>query len=148
MDPFDQLADRLSTLSVAVRQEMVGLVSIAGALLLQFNQDYLAKEGRRPDGEPIQETGYSPAYAAYKKKYGKFTNTAFVDLKFSGDFLASFVLEYEGGGSFRIVATDKKAAFLTKYGELLGLREADIQDFVTTVLEPGLRRFARNYMRP
>lgn len=148
MDAFDQLANRLETLSLAVRQELVGLVSQAGALLLQFNQDYLAKEGRRPDGEEIQVTGYSPAYAAYKKKYGKFSNTAFVDLKFSGDFLNSFVLEYEGNATFRIVANDKKAAFLTKYGELLGLREEDVQDFVTTILEPALRRFGYNYMRP
>lgn len=147
LEAFDILAERLETLPLAVRQEMVGLVNHFGGTLLELNRNYLAKEGRRPDGEPIQDTAYSDVYAAYKRKYAKFTNTDFVDLKFSGDFLASFVLEYQGNGVFLIVATDKKADFLEKYGQLLGIREEDLEDFVRTILEPAIRQFITTYMQ-
>lgn len=143
---LNQLADRLAALPLATLQEVVFQVNRFGAELLQINQDYLAKKGERPDGQRIQPTGYSPAYQKFKAKYGKFSNTAFVDLKFSGDFLNSFVLDYQGGGVFRIVATDKKASFLAKYGELLGLREEDVDDFVSTILEPEIRAFIVRYM--
>lgn len=143
---LETLAARLESLPLATRQELVYQVQRFGDFLLSYNRDYLQREGRRPDGEAIQEGGYSPAYEAYKKKYGRFANTAFVDLKFSGDFLVSFVLEYDGNMVFSIVATDKKAGFLSKYGELLGIREADLNDFVSVILEPEIRAFVGRYV--
>ena len=145
-DALDQLADRLDTLPLAVNQAVVGIVERFGLLLLTLNRDYLQKQGERPDGQPLQARGYSPAYASYKKKYGTFTNTAFVDLKFSGDFLASFRITYTGSLQFTIDATDKKAGFLAKYGALLGLREEDVQTFVTATLEPEVRAFISQHL--
>jgi hypothetical protein len=143
---LDRLADRLESAPLALRQHAVQVIQQFGGFLLDYNKNYLQKEGKRPDGEIIQDTGYSNAYAAYKRKYGRFTNTAFVDLKFSGDFLESFALEYQGSLRFAIVANDKKAALLLKtYGPLLGVREADILDFIGTYLEPALRQFLTSY---
>lgn len=146
LQQLDTLADRLETLPLAVRQEVVFQVQRFQVLLLEFNKDYLQKQGERPDGAPISSKPYSPAYAAFKKRYGKYTNTAFVDLKFSGDFLDSFVLEYDGNLTFRIVATDKKADLLKKYGELLGIRDTDLNDFVGQILEPEIRAFVERYV--
>lgn len=147
MQAIDHLADRLETLPLAVRRACVGIIEHFGLLLLDLNRDYLQKQGERVDGSPIKPTAYSAAYAAYKKKYGKFTNTAFVDLKFSGDFLASFKLNYTSGLTFTIEATDEKAAFLTKYGQLLGLREADVLAFCKQILAPEVRLFVIDYMK-
>lgn len=147
MDSLDRLADRLETLPLAVRRACVGLIEHFGLLLLDLNRDYLQKQGERVDGSPIQPTGYSKAYAAFKKKYGKFTNTAFVDYKFSGDFLASFKLNYTAGLTFEIEATDEKAGLLNKGGQLLGLRAADLLAFVRDILEPEVRQYVIDYMK-
>ena len=147
MEALLRLADRLDTLPLAVRQACVGIIEHFGLLLLDLNRDYLQKQGERVDGSPIQNAGYSSAYAAYKKKYGRFTNTAFVDYKFSGDFLASFKLTYTGSLTFEIEATDEKAGFLNKGGQLLGLRAADVVAFVKQVLEPEIKQFVTEYMR-
>jgi hypothetical protein len=138
MDALDHLADRLDTLPLAVRRALVGLVNTFAQELLERNRDYLQKQGERPDGQAISPKGYSSAYAAHKKKYGKFTNTRFVDLKFSGDFLASFQLGYLGNLRFELTATDKKAGFLAKYGELLGVREPDVIAFLEQRIKPEL----------
>ena len=143
---LETLADRLESLPLATRQELVTLVQRFGGFLLNYNRDYLQREGRRPDGEVIGSGQYSSAYKAYKSKYGRFNNTAFIDLKFSGDFLASFILEYDGSLLFHIVANDKKASFLAKYGELLGIRKEDLDDFVSAILEPEIRAFVARYM--
>lgn len=147
MDALLKLADRLDTLPLAVRQACVGIIEHFGLLLLDLNRDYLQKDGERVDGSPIQNSGYSTAYAAFKKKYGKFTNTAFVDYKFSGDFLASFKLNYTGNLTFEIEATDEKAAFLNVGGQLLGLRAADARAFVVEILEPEVKQFVTEYLR-
>ena len=147
LDKFDRLADRLETLPLAVRRASVGIIEHFGLLLLDLNRDYLQKQGERVDGSPIQNKGYSDAYAKFKKKYGKYTNTAFVDYKFSGAFLASFKLNYTSGLTFEIEATDEKAAFLNVGGQLLGLREADAIQFVKEVLEPEVRAFVTEHMR-
>ena len=138
------MADALETLPLALRQAMVGVVQTFGQQLLDLNRGYLLN-GERPDGEPIQESGYSPAYAAYRRKYGK--QTAVVDLKFGGDFQKAFVLEYIGSLRFEIKNTDSKAAkLLTTYGELYGIREADIEDYVERYLKPEAEIFIRNYL--
>ena len=141
------LANRLDTLPQAVRDASVGIIEHFGLLLLDLNRDYLQKQGERVDGSPISGKGYSAPYAAYKKKYGKFTNTAFVDYKFSGDFLASFKLNHTGNLTFEIEATDEKAGFLNVGGQLLGLRAADIQAFVSQILEPEIKEFVTDYLR-
>ena len=147
LDKFDRLADRLETLPLAVRRASVGIIEHFGLLLLDLNRDYLQKQGERVDGSPIQNKGYSDAYAKFKKKYGKYTNTAFVDYKFSGAFLASFRLNYTGNLSFTIEATDEKAAFLNVGSQLLGLRAADAVAFVKQVLEPEVKLFVADYMK-
>ena len=147
MTSIDRLADRLDALPLAVRTASVPISEQFGLLLLDLNRDYLQKQGERVDGAPIQASGYRAAYAKYKKKQGAFTNTAFVDLKFSGDFLASFKLNYTAALVFQIETTDKKAGFLAKYGQLLGLREADVLAFVRQVLEPEVRLFVVDYMK-
>lgn len=147
MEALTRLADRLDTLPQAVRDACVGIIEHFGLLLLDLNRDYLQKQGERVDGSPIQSAGYSTAYAAFKKKYGKFNNTAFVDYKFSGAFLESFQLNYTGNLTFEIEATDEKAAFLNAGGQLLGLRAADIQAFVNQILEPEIKKFVTDYLR-
>jgi hypothetical protein len=141
---LDSLAGRLESLPLATRQELVALVQRFGKELLAYNQGYLLK-GERPDGEPIQASGYSPAYAAYRKKYGR--QTAFVDLQLTGDFQEKFVLPYLGSLEFEIDNLDPKAAKLLKsYGPLYGVREEDLQDYVSTFLEPAIREFVTRYM--
>jgi hypothetical protein len=141
---LEALADRLESLPLATRQELVFQVDFFREYLLSLNRDYLAKEGRRPDGEVIGSGTYTTAYAAYKAKYG--LQNRFIDLKFTGDFLDSFQLHHEGSGVFRIVATDEKAGFLAKYGELLGVREEDIEAFVSQIIEPEIRAFVARYV--
>lgn len=144
IDEIERLADAIETLPLALRQALVGIVQTFGQELLDINRGYLLK-GERPDGAPIQESGYSPAYAAYRRKYGK--QTAVVDLKFEGDFQKGFVLDYVGGLRFEIINTDSKAAKLLKtYGELYGIRETDIEDYIERYLLPEVEIFIRNYL--
>lgn len=141
---LNRLAGRLESLPLATRQELVTLVQRFGAELLALNQGYLLK-GERPDGEPIQERGYSVAYAAYRRKYGR--QTAVVDLQLTGDFQKAFVLPYLGGLRFEVDNLDPKAAKLLKsYGPLYGVRDEDVADYVRAYLEPAIRAFVGRYM--
>lgn len=143
-DPIDALADRLDTLPLAVRQGLVGAVQTFGERLLDLNRAYLAK-GERPDGGSIQPQGYSPAYAAYRAKYGK--QTAVVDLDFTGEYYKGFRLPYLGGLQFEVENIDPKAAkLLTSYGELYGIREADVEDFIRTSLLPEVEQVIQQHM--
>jgi hypothetical protein len=144
LQALETLADRLESLPLATRQELVFQVDFFREYLLSLNRDYLAKLGQRPDGERIGAGTYTTAYAKYRAKYG--LQTRFIDLKFTGDFLDSFQLHHEGSGVFRIVATDEKAGFLKKYGELLGVREEDIEAFITQLVEPEIRAFVGRYV--
>jgi hypothetical protein len=144
VDPIEALADRLDTLPVAVRQAVVGLVQTFGQRLLALNRGYLLK-GERPDGEPIQARGYSPAYARYRAKYG--LQTEVVDLAFTKEFSKAFRLPYLGSLQFEIENIDPKAAKLLKaYGDLYGVREEDILDFITTSIEPEVRQVVVQHM--
>lgn len=142
---FDRLADALDTLPLVVRQSLVGLVQSATQQLLNFNREYLQKLGERPDGATIQPQGYSTAYAAYRRKYGK--QTAYVDLDFTGEYVKAFALDYVGGLTFEVQNNDPKVALLAKkYGELLGVRAADLEEFIRTVLEPQVREVITQHM--
>jgi hypothetical protein len=144
-DPLTTLADRLDTLPLAVRQALVRLVETFGQRLLDLNRSYLA-QGERPDGSPIDAGGYSPAYARYRAKYGKQTQVK--DLDFTGEYYSRFVLPYIGGLRFEVANLDPKAAQLLKnYGELYGIREADIIDFITTTIEPEIRQVVAQHMQ-
>ncbi len=142
---LEALATRIDGLSEAVRREFQRLVSDAAGLLLDINKGYLAA-GYASDGKPLQPNTYSPAYAAYKAKYGKNKQVAHVDLKLTEAFQDSFLLEPKGGLEYEIVATDAKYAFLSTYGDLLGIREADLDDFVGSILRPEIDAFVARYM--
>lgn len=143
-DPIEALAARLDTLPLAVRQAVVGLVQTFGEQLLDANRAYLAK-GQRPDGSPVDAGGYSPAYARYRAKYGK--QTAVKDLHFTGDYYNSFRLPYLGSLLFEIENIGPKAAKLLKsYGELYGVQEKDIIDFITSTIEPEVRQVVVQHM--
>lgn len=144
-DPIEALAARLDTLPLVVRQAVVGLVQTFGEQLLDANRGYLAK-GQRPDGSPVDANGYSPAYARYRAKYGK--QTAVKDLHFNGDYYEGFRLPYLGSLQFEIDNIDPKAAkLLRSYGDLYGVREADILDFITTTIEPEVRQVVVQHMQ-
>ncbi|MBG8556163.1 hypothetical protein [Hymenobacter guriensis] len=145
LDQLEALATRIERLPAAVREELGRLVRDGGALLLDINRGYL-EAGKLPDGQVIQPGGYSPAYAKFKAKYGKFKNTAYVDLKLTGEFLDSLELQDTAELQYLIVATDEKYAFLQKYGELLGINEADLDDFVRSILQPELDAFIGRYL--
>lgn len=144
-DPIEALADALDTLPLAVRQGLVGVVQTFGEQLLDYNRQYLQK-GQKPDGTPVDSGGYSPPYAAYRAKYGK--QTAVKDLNFTGAYYDSFLLPYVGGLQFEVENSDSKAKqLLTSYGELYGIREADIEDFITTYLLPEVAQLIRTHMQ-
>jgi hypothetical protein len=144
MDPIARLADALETLPLAVRVAVRGLVQTLGEFLLDYNRAYLAA-GQRPDGSPVDAGGYSPAYAAYRAKYGK--QTAVKDLHFTGEYYENFRLPYLGGLAFEIDNIDPKAAKLLKsYGALHGVRESDIEDFVLARVEPEVRQVIQQHM--
>jgi hypothetical protein len=144
-DPIEALADRLDTLPLAVRRGMVGAVQTFGGFLLDYNRAYLLA-GQKPDGSPIDPNGYSPAYAAYRRKYGK--QTAVKDLTFTEAFAKAYHLDYLGSEQFSIENLDPKAAKLLKeYGELYGIREADIVDFITRYIEPEVRQVVIQHMQ-
>lgn len=143
-DPIEALAARLDALPLAVRQAVVGLVQTFGEQLLDANRAYLAK-GQRPDGSPVDAGGYSPAYQKYRAKYGK--PTEFVTLNFTGDYYEAFRLQYAGSLEFTVENLDPKAAkLLRSYGDLYGVREADIIDFITTTIEPEVRQVVIQHM--
>ncbi len=145
LDALGNLADALETLPLATRRALVGIVEHFRQQLLDLNRGYLTQEGNRPDGAPIQPQGYSRAYAALRARLGK--QTAFVDMDFSGAYLDSFVLEYVGGLQFEPRATDSKAAKLfARYGQLLGVREVDLREFVIEYIEPEVRVFVGQHM--
>ncbi|GAA4393571.1 hypothetical protein [Hymenobacter koreensis] len=146
VEELEALAVRLERLPAAVRAELSRLVVDASGLLLDINREYIEKAGQTVDAQAIQASGYSPAYAKYKAKYGTFKNTAYVDLKLTGAFLASLQLDQVDTLQFLVIATDEKYAFLTKYGELLGIREADLNDFVESILTPELDAFVGRYL--
>jgi uncharacterized protein (UPF0335 family) len=147
IEQLEALATRIERLDEAVQQELQRLIHDAAGLLLDINRDYLQKQGQTVDGKAIQAQGYSAVYAKFKVKYGKYKNTAFVDLKLTGDFLASFELVQVEFLVYHIVANDEKYAFLQKYGQLLGIREADLDDFFATVLQPELESFIERYLK-
>ena len=143
---LEALAARLDALPLAARQELVFQVQRHTATLLAYNRAYLQQQGQRPDGETIGDGVYSPAYAAYRRKLG--LQVEHIDLTLTKDFANAFVLDYVGSGVFEVKNTDAKAVLLAKrYGELLGVREADLVDFVVTVLEPAVRAFISLYMQ-
>jgi hypothetical protein len=144
-DPILALADALETLPLAVRQGLVGVVQTFGEFLLDYNRSYLRK-GLKPDGTPIDAGGYSPAYAAYRAKYGK--QTTVKDLNFTGEYYEAFLLPYLGGLRFEVENTDSKAAkLLASYGELYGIREEDIEDFVQAHLVPEVAQIIHAHMQ-
>jgi hypothetical protein len=144
VDSIERLADRIETLPLAVRQALVGTIQTFGEFLLDYNRNYLLA-GEKPDGSPIDAGGYSPAYAAYRRKYG--LQTAVKDLKFTGDYAKAFRLDYQGGLSFEIGNLDPKAAkLLTSYGELYGVREEDIIDFIQVKLKPEIEQVIYAHM--
>jgi hypothetical protein len=144
-DPIEALAQALDTLPLVVRQALVGLVQTFGEELLDYNRQYLLK-GERPDGSPIDENGYSPSYAAYRRKYG--LQTAVKDLTFTKAFANGYRLPYLGGLQFEVENIDPKASKLLKtYGELYGVREEDIQEFVRARLVPELEQVITQHMR-
>lgn len=145
---LERLADRLDTLPLATRQEVVFQVRQFQGFLLAYNRDYLTKEGQRPDGETIGSGQYSPAYKAFKAKFGTFKQTAFIDLKFKGDYFDAFALEYLGNLEFAVVNDDAKAALLAKqYGPLLGIREPDLLAFMNELVEPQIKEFITRYLQ-
>lgn len=142
---LNALAGRLDALPLATRQELVFQVNHFAAYLLAYNRAYLQKEGTRPDGETIGSGAYSPAYAAYRRGLG--LQVGHIDLTLTKAFTEAFRLEYLGGGVFEVQNTDAKAAKLAeRYGELLGVRESDILDFIETTIEPTIRAFIGRYM--
>lgn len=144
-DPIAALADALDTLPLAVRQAVVGLVQTFGEHLLDYNRQYL-RQGQKPDGTPIDAGGYSPAYAAYRAKYGR--QTAVKDLGLTYEFYNAYRLPYLGGGQFGIENTDPKAAkLLRSYGELYGVRESDIMDFVVQFVEPEVKQVIHQHLQ-
>lgn len=143
-DPIASLAEALDTLPLAVRRAVVGLVQTFGEFLLDYNRRYLLR-GERPDGESIQPQGYSRSYAAYRAKYG--LQTAVVDLTFTKAFAKGFRLPYVGGGTFEVENIDPKAdKLLSSYGELYGVREEDIEDFITARLLPEIEQVIAHHM--
>lgn len=144
MDAITRLADALDTLPLAVRQAVVGLVQTLGEALLDYNRAYLAA-GQRPDGSLVDANGYSPGYAAYRAKYG--LQNRVKDLKFTGEYYKGFRLPYLGGLTFEVDNLDSKAAkLLTSYGELYGVRESDIEDFIRTIIEPEIQQVIQQHL--
>lgn len=143
---LDSFASRLERLPEALKEEMQRIVLRSAGQLLAINRAYI-EAGQTVDGQAIDKTGYSPAYKKFKQKYGKFKNTAFVDLKLTGAFLDSLELEQVETLVFHVIATDAKYAFLRQYGDLLGIREADLNDFIASVLQPELDAFIPSYLQ-
>ncbi|RPD50053.1 hypothetical protein DNI29_04450 [Hymenobacter sediminis] len=143
-EKLESLALRLDRLPDLLRQELRQVVDQFAGALLDINRGYI-EAGYGADGNQLNPNTYSPAYAAYKAKYGKFKQVGHVDLKLTGDFLESFDLLHLGGLRYQIVATDAKYGFLERYGELLGIRALDLDDFVATILKPELEQFIRRY---
>lgn len=145
-DVLETLATRLERLDEAVRRRARQLIEEFAEVLLDYNRAQL-EAGNGADGRQLNPSTYSPAYAAYKAKYGKFKQVGHVDLKLTGDFLDSFTLLPLGDLRFQVVATDAKYPLLERYGELLGIQESDLDDFFQTVIRPELESFIRQYVR-
>lgn len=146
IDELEAFATRIEGLPAAVRQELSRLVVDGAGLLLDYNREYLRQSGEDVTGKTIQPGGYSASYAKYKAKYGtKSKNTAYVDLTLTGAFLDSLELQQVDELEYLVVATDAKYEFLQKYGELLGIREIDLDDFVTSILNPEIDAYVGRY---
>lgn len=142
---LETLARRIERLPSALREELHRIVERSASLLLDINRSYM-EAGQTVDGQSIDPTGYSPAYKKFKQKYGKFKQTEHVDLKLTGAFLDSLELERIDTLEYLVIATDEKYAFLSRYGELLGIRALDLDDFVESVLQPQLDTFINDYL--
>jgi hypothetical protein len=145
IEKLDKLIEKLKGLQSAMNDQLIEIIEREKPALVEINRQYL-EEGVKPSGEDISDAGYSDTYKLYKQRYGRYKNTSYVDLKFSGKFLDSFVLEYQGDLTWQFSSSDVKAGFLMRYGELFGLNEKDLEDFAKNLVEPELVEFIEQYL--
>lgn len=104
-------------------------------------EEQLFRRGIRADGKQI-----TPAYTPFttKLKGYKGQPTDRVTLRDTGDFHASFLLEFEAN-EFRIFAADwKEGKLKAKYGEeILGLTDKNIQRVIEWIRDPVLNDFRK-----
>lgn len=133
-------ARRLASLLILMQTAIEQIVEENRAWFEERNRAYMAEQGETVAGKTIQSGGYSPGYKNYKQRYGRFKNTAFVDLKLMGDFHQSIHLDYQGNLTWNMKSNDLKARSLEKkYGKLLGIREEDAKEFIQDILLPQLQ---------
>ena len=137
---LQNFARRRATLLVVMQTSIEQTVADHREWFADRNRAYMADMGETVAGKNIQSGGYSPGYQTYKKRYGRFKNTAYVDLKLMGDFHQSIHLDYEGNLAWNMKSSDLKAVALEKkYGKLLGIRDEDAKEFIQDILLPRLK---------
>ena len=133
-------ARRLATVLLVMQTAIEQIVEENREWLEERNRAYMAEQGETVAGKTIQPAGYSKGYKTFKQRYGRFKNTAYVDLKLMGDFHQSIHLDYEGNLTWNMKSNDVKAlALQKKYGKLLGIREEDAKEFIQDILLPQLK---------
>jgi hypothetical protein len=155
MSQIEQLSSfvvRLSGLENFAANEIRRVVDEKSVWLADKNREYMAKKGEKVTGDQIQPRGYSRSYISYKLRFGRFKNVKYVDLKFDGDFHKSIRIEYQGKEGFALKwkfrATDKKYPELKqRYGDLLGIREKDLAEFMTKEVIPELKKSIGRYLK-
>lgn len=149
---FTGLASRIKGIEDFVLGEVKRIVDSEKEWLEEKNRQYMAEEGQRPDGREIQARGYSRAYAEYKVEFGRFKNVSYVDLKFSGDFHESIRIKVKSETKLSITyeyvsGDSKKEELETRYGNLLGVRQEDLNEFMFQRVYRQLLSSIQGYLR-
>lgn len=149
LSSLNRLIDRLKTLDDVVYLKIVEIIEREKPALEEFARQTI-EAGKKPDGEPLTERGYSPGYAAYKQKYGRYKQVGHVDFKLTGKFLNALKLEYQGNLIWEFSDTDsKKDQLFKKYSlddSIFDLNESDLQDFADEIVLPELIEFLDDYL--
>lgn len=142
LDKLKELSIKLDNLQSNTQRTLVKQVENDSVELADLNRAYL-EDGEKPDGIAISGRGYSPGYAGYKQMFAIHKNTAYVDLKFDGDFHKSFEFGHKASENFFVRSNPNRPYFkdlFERYGQLAGIRQKDMDYYVEKKLIPILEK--------
>ena len=140
--PLDALIDKLENLPDALYNFGIDELKETDLidLLIAFNQKQM-EAGLRPDGSPISPD-YTAVTVEIKQSKGQIYDR--VTLHDKGDFYSSERAMITGDSIVLIDNDWKTEQLLSKYGEVLGVSEENLQSFIS-LIKPDFISFARKY---
>jgi hypothetical protein len=130
--PFTEKIEAVEEFTKDTDRILLGLVRVNDAFVLDLNRnEQLFTGGEDSQGQTITPP-YTPFTVFLKRQKGQPTDR--VTLKDSGDFHASFEINYLPDG-FELYATDQKTRkLISKYGaEIFGLTDPSLQDLINLI---------------